>query len=446
MKKVGLGLGLLVLVAASLLYYLNNVEQKQMAALNALQQKVTMQLHQMQKNGFNITERHIDKTEEHFLVAIVEPEKASAYLTQIGLRLTPKEAQELKDMKFRVDLEYLSDLYSVDIYPTELPPYLQSTLIQQSDQKILTQLEALIKKKAFLMHLDVDHSATDFDGYIKDIDERLQGEKEIQLRLSGVRFSGKLKEEKIAALKQTIETILMHAGEEGVVTISNLKSDYLHMGPTPYDYTSSYSIGKVESSETYEGSMIAEKISIFSTSSVTDGLAKEQLKANIENVDLLYGEEKVGLNQLSLDMNISNLHVEALEKLQKIDTAQVKEVDALIEELISNNVHVEIPNFFVEKVTLHGQEMGGFTLHAELDVDKSFNIYSAQMKPKYALKKIDGTIHLSLSKELLDVIKEDPKAMITYMMYRPKRKLGQRIYDIKIGDGELKLNGKPVKF
>ena len=95
---------------------------------------------------------------------------------------------------------------------------------------------------------------------------------------------------------------------------------------------------------------------------------------------------------------------------------------------------------------LRGQEMSGFTLHADLDIDRSFNIYSAEMKPKYALKKIDGTIFLSMSKELLDVIKEDPKAMITYMMYRPKRKLGQRIYHINIGDGELKLNGKPVKF
>jgi hypothetical protein len=44
------------------------------------------------------------------------------------------------------------------------------------------------------------------------------------------------------------------------------------------------------------------------------------------------------------------------------------------------------------------------------------------------------------------MLKEDPEFMILYMMYRPKRELGQRIYDIKIGDGEIKINGKEVDF
>jgi len=446
MKKVGLGIAILVLIAASVIFYLNNIEQKQMIALNKLQQKVTLQLGQMQQSGFNVTDRQMQKEKEHFFIEIVEPIKASAYLTQMGLRVTPMEAEELKDMKLRVELQYLSDIYSLDIYPVELPPYLKSTITKENDQKILAQLEQMIKDKKLFMHLDIDHSATTFNGHIKDIDETLQGEKEVKLGLAGARFSGNIKEEKIVAFRQAVESVHLYMEEETDIAISDLKSDYLHVGPTIYDYTSEYSIGKIESSQTPEDKLIANALSIFSTSTVTDGLATEKLKADIEGVDVLYGDEKIAMTRLALDMNISNLDVDALEKLQKVDTAQVKEVDALIEKLIANNIHIDIPNFSVERVTLRGQEMSGFTLHADLDIDRSFNIYSAEMKPKYALKKIDGTIFLSMSKELLDVIKEDPKAMITYMMYRPKRKLGQRIYNIKIGDGELKLNGKPLKF
>jgi len=447
MRKLGLGIALLVVVIASLFFYLKDAEQKQMAALNKLQEKVTIQLNQMQKNGFEITQREMQQEEEHFFISIIEPDKASAYLTQFGISVTPQEAEELKGLKLSVDLQYLSDTYSLDIYPVEVPPYLKSVITGEEDQRILTQLEEMVKQKVFFMHLDVDHSVTTFNGHVKDIDETLQGEKgEVRLELEGLQFSGKIKEEKIVAFKQSLVKVLVNMGEEVTLSISNLENEYVHVGPTMYDYTSEYSIGKIESSETPEGKLIANNLSIYSSSTVTNGLATETLKANVENIDVLYGKEKMGMKTLTLDMNMSNLDVEALEKLQKVDKTQVKEMDALIEKFIDKNIHIEVPHFSVERITLRGKEMGGFTLHADLDVDRTFNIYSAEMKPKYALKKIDGDIFLSMSKELLDVIKEDPKAMITYMMYRPKRKLGQRIYDIKIGDGELKLNGKPVKF
>lgn len=90
--------------------------------------------------------------------------------------------------------------------------------------------------------------------------------------------------------------------------------------------------------------------------------------------------------------------------------------------------------------------MGGFTLNADLDIDHSLDIYRMNIQHKHALNKMDGDINLSISKEILTMLKEDPEFMIIYMMYRPKRKLGQRLYHIKIGDGEIKINGKAVDF
>jgi hypothetical protein len=59
---------------------------------------------------------------------------------------------------------------------------------------------------------------------------------------------------------------------------------------------------------------------------------------------------------------------------------------------------------------------------------------------------MEGVINLSLSKEILTLLKKDPKFMLTYMMYRPKRVLEQRIYEIQIKNGAVKLNGKPVEY
>ena len=446
MKKIGIGIVLFLLVIASVIFYMNDQEQKKRAVLNKLQEKVTLQLNQMQKNGFNITDRKIQQEQEHFFITIVEPDKASTYLTQFGLRVTQQEAEEFKGMKLSVDLQYFSNLYSMDIYPVTLPSYLKNTFTTQEDKNILAQLERMVKERVFFMHIDVDHSVTDFKGHVKDIDETVQAEQKARLQLEGFKFSGTIKEEKITTFKQSFDTLQMHTNQEVDISIFDLKNSYVHVGPTIYDYTSEYKIGEIESSETPEGKVIASDLTIYSVSKVTDGLATETLKANIGLVDLLYGEENIGMNTLMLDMNMSNLDVAALENLQNIDKTQSKEVDTAIETIIAKNIHLDISNFSVEKMKLHGKEMGGFTLHADLDVDRTFNIYSAQMKPKYALKKIDGDIFLSMSKELLNVIKEDPKMMLTYMMYRPKRELGQRLYHIKIGDGEIKINGKAVDF
>ena len=152
------------------------------------------------------------------------------------------------------------------------------------------------------------------------------------------------------------------------------------------------------------------------------------------------------MKTLDLDMNISNLHVDTLEKLQKTDPNKDKQIDTHIKTLASNNMHLDITNLSVAKVTLQGKEMDGFSLNGKLDIDDSLDIYHMGMKPKQALNNMEGDITLSLSKEILELLKKDPKFMLSYMMYRPKRVSEQRIYDIQINDGALKVNGKPVEF
>jgi hypothetical protein len=206
-----------------------------------------------------------------------------------------------------------------------------------------------------------------------------------------------------------------------------------------------YRIEKIEVAEEAEGTLFADTIVLHSTSKVKDGLATETLKTKIKNLEVLLEKEKFVMHSLDLDMIISNLDVDTLEKLQKTDQNKEKEFEAHLETLASNNMHVDISNLSVDKVTLQGKEMNGFTLNAKLDIDESLDIYNLGMKPKHALNKIDGDVNLSVSKEILTMLKEDPEFMIGYMMYRPKRELDQRIYHININNGSVKINGKLVE-
>jgi hypothetical protein len=59
---------------------------------------------------------------------------------------------------------------------------------------------------------------------------------------------------------------------------------------------------------------------------------------------------------------------------------------------------------------------------------------------------MDAKMELSLSKELLDLIKEEPEAMLLTMMYSPKSVSDQRIYTIDLKEGVMKINGKALKI
>ena len=444
LSRKKLGFGILVLIIVTVLYYFNHTEQ--VKNLNTLQEAVNAQLTQMQMNGFTVSDREIKKETEHFVVQINDPKKAAKFLKEKGIQVTAEEAKELKGVQIATDVSYLKDTITLELYPLTLPTYLTAAFTTENDKKVLAQIEAMIKKKTFLMHVDITHSTTTFTGHIKDINEILEGGKEVKLTLQGLHFSGEIKEEKIVKYMQRFNTLHLYMSNEINRTISGYQSHYALTGTTAYDYTTDYSIEQINIAEEAEGTLFADTIVLHSTSTVKNGLATETLKAKIKNLDLLFEKEEFGMQTLELDMNVSNLDIDTLEKLQKTDSKKEKKFDTHLETLVSNNMHLDITNLSVDKVTLHGKEMNGFTLDAKLDIDESLDIYRLGMKPKHALHKIDGDIHLSVSKEILTILKEDPEFMLGYMMYRPKRSLGQRIYEINIIDGSVKINGKLLEL
>lgn len=449
MQNKKLGFLILGVVVVSVIYYLitNNITATKALQQNTkLKQQVNVQLSQMQTSGFSISNREITNEEEHFIISLDDPKKATVFFAQKGIRVEVEEAEELKGLKVGVDVAYLSDTIALELYPVVLPTNLKTLLNQENNKNVSAQIDEMIKNKVFFTHIDVDHSATIFKGYVKDISETIKDEKEIHITLQGKQFSGEFKGERVTKFKQSLNELHLQMGDEIDRYISGLESNYELTGATTYDYTSDYSIEEIKIDEAPMAVLLANNISMHSTSDVKDGLASETFNIKIDDIDLLLEEEKIGMKTLLLDMNISNLDVETLEKLQKTDPNNIKEYDALVETIVSKNIHMEIPMLSVEQITLHGKEILGFTLHSKMDIDQSLDIYRLGINPKHALDKMDGEIHLSLSKELLELLKEDPKAMLTYMMYRPKRKLGQRIYDIHIRNGAVKINGKPVDF
>jgi hypothetical protein len=440
MKKLGLAIfGIIVL---ALLYYFtvgaDQVREK-------LQQELNAQLTQLETKGFSISEREIKKTSEHFVISLDDPNKTSVFFTKQGMEFSLEDAKELNGLKLGVDVEYLSHAIALDLYPLALPTQLKIVMIRENDQKILTQIEAMLKKKAFLMHVDADYGSRTFKGYMKDIDETLQQDaEEAKLRVQGLHFSGSVKGDTLSHFKQTLNVMRLYVSDELNMYLSGLQSSYTLTGDSVYDYSTEYSIAQIKIDAKDEFDLTAEGITMHSTSTVKDGLVSETLKSKTKNIEVIVEGDRLALETSLLDMKVDNLDLSAFEKLQNVDPENTEEFDAALQKLISNNVHLEIMELSADKVTLHGKKVDGFKLHSSLDIDKSLQVSLLEKDPMHALEKIDANLKISLSKALLDLISRDPKVMIALMIFTPKTINGKEVYSVELKDGSLKVNGKPV--
>ncbi len=425
-KKVFFGI-LGVIAIAAIYYFMPHVIQ-----VNKKLTEINRQLAEMEANGFTLLKRDIGKEKEHFSIRLDDPEKASAYFTRRGIKITPQKAQELKGLELAVDLAYINNAITLDLYPLSLPEKLHALLTQEKDKQLLKQIEEMLKNKTLFAHIDVDQSGSDFQGTIKDINVTLQGRKEVKLVLQGFRFSGNIIHEKIIKLTQTLQTL--HLFIEGMLerTLSGIEHDYTLTGPTVHDYQEEYHIRKVAINEAPEAELFADGIFMRNTSTLNNGLVSETLKTKIKKMDLLLEKKPLGLENFSLEMYISNIDIGMF--------------DALGQKILSHPLHIDIPMLSVEKIRQEGKEIDGFALESQIEIERPFDISRFATDPKQLLSVMDARIALSLSNDLLTLLKEDPETLLFYMRYRPKTISDQSIYNIHLKDGSMKINGKALKI
>jgi hypothetical protein len=435
-------LGILGLFFALGIYYFTSGKEHIAA-------EIKVQLHKeltaLKTQGFTIQEKDSKKKEEHFTLTFDDPKKISLFFTSQGVKITVSDAQMLKGLKLGVDVAYLSDAYSAvsfDIYPVTLPTVFTSK--NTKDKKVLDQVQKMLDKKTFLMHLALNKLGTGFKGYMKDINEVLRGEKDVTLGISGLTFSGDLKENKMQSVTQNLKQLSLSVPDEVDMTLINLIAQYNVTGSTPYDYSTDYSIGHIRFDAGSKFTFHTEDTSIQSVSTVKNGLASGTMSTKIKLIYLKSKDKTSALKELTLDISAKNLDIKAFEKLQQINVNNRIELNTALQELISKGVKLSIPTFSVPYIEVEGKKMQGFDMNAKIDIVKSLNISALQRNPMAAVSAIDAHIALNLSAELFNIISQQPKAMMALMLFQPKDKNGQKSYEVDLKAGKLLVNSMPV--
>lgn len=442
MKKLGLGVVVLIIISA--IYYFTTGAAQLTAQMKI---KLNSELLVLQKEGFSIQERKEEEKGDHFLLSFDEPEKIAQYFTHQGMPLSANDAAMLQGLKIGVDVTYLADTYSaisLDMYPVALPTAVASSLQEPENKILLADFQKMLDTKAFLIHVALNKAGTGFKGNMKDIDEVFVGETEVKFSMKGLTFSGDLENEILHGVTQNLEHLSINVQDELEMKLTQLTSHYAMTGDTVYDYTTDYTIKNMELSEKDQDTILIADTLMKSASTVKNGLASGSISVKSKNIDVTSEGKKFAFDTFTFDLKADNLDMSALEKLQAADITNETEVNALLQQLISKGITVEIPAFSIAKIVAEGEKMGGFNITSKVKIDKSLNLQSLETNPMSAINAIDINLNMTLSNELFALISQQPEAMMTMMLVQPKTVNDNKVYKIELKNGKLTVNDAPI--
>ncbi len=438
MQKIGFGIIGLVVVAG--LYYFTSGSTQ---ITQEIKKQVNHELTTLQQNGFTVEDREIKESEEHFVLSFSEPVKIASYLKTQGIQVKAQDFSSIKGMKFAIDAKYLDDAYSalsVDIYPKKLPEKMVAEL-KAEEKQLLVRIEKMLADKTLLIHIDFNKLLSGFKGYVKDIDETFKDEVTMNFTAKGMKFEGDLEKEKLKSLQQNIKNISLIADKEVNITLSNINVNYTLTGSSIYDTESSY---KVEQFKIYASDAFNVNISNIEGSSTTglhSKLLKSAVKNTIDKITFNEKQKKYELNKIDFNAEVNNLDIDAFEQLQTVDPEDHTAINTLIQQVLSRGVSFNISKFSSKEVKVDDRSTGNFNITASGELNKTFDLTGLKENPLALLGGLSTKTYIEASPELFSLLVQDPRAMMVLMLFPPKEKNGQKVYDIQYIKGKLTVNG-----
>lgn len=436
-----LGLSILGLVIIGVMYYFTSGSEQ---LIEKMKQQVAQELTSIEKEGFSVQNRKIKKSQEHFVVSFDDTAKIAQFFTSKGIQLNVNDAALFKGTKLGVDVHYLPDTYSsvsLDIYPLAFPDVVLSMTENEKEKKIFQQL---LDKKTFFTHIAINKLGNGFKGSMKDINEVLNGEQNITLKMKGLTFSGDIKKQQISTIKENVDALSLLVDNDIAFTFTGFKSNYSRTGNTTYDYSTNYSIDKMILKGKVSFQLTADTLTMQSISKVKDGLASSSIQSSTKHISTEEKGKKYAFDNFTFEMKADNLDISAIDKLQHVNVNNQQEINLLVQQLISKSVHFEIPTFSIENIYNADKKLGGFSLNANANIDKTLDISASQSNPMAALSAIDANLSITLSKDLFGLVRQQPQAIMAIMLFQPKDVNGQKVYELTLKDAKLSVNGMPV--
>jgi hypothetical protein len=330
----------------------------------------------------------------------------------------------------------------MELYPKAIPNSAVATL-KLEDPKLLSKIEKIINNKTLLIHIDFNKILTGFKGYLKDINETFEAEDKtsMQLLTKNITFEGSIKDEKLKSLTQNIENISLLVNKDLNLTLSSLEANYILDTNSNYNTHSSYKLKEIMVNAKDILSLNISNINGTSITSLKKKLLDSSIKGSIEDIYYKKHQKKYRFKKSTYNMELNKLDIEAFEQLQKVNTENHNIVNKLSQKILSKGLELNISKLSSSEVFLNNQNMGNFNIKAYASINKSFKIKNNQENIFKLLKALNIKTHIVASSGLFSTLVEDPSVLLVLMLFPPKEKNGQKIYDISYKNGKLTVNG-----
>ena len=446
MKKTIIALFIILLLGA--IYYVTLGSSK---LIEAMKKEVNHEVATLEDNGFDISNRIIEKKTEHFVITVEKPDAIQRYLAQHGIQTQLEYIQLLQDQKIGVDIEYLpsvSDAIAMDIYPLNLPRivYEQS---EPYDKTTIERFEQMINDKVFLIHIAINKLGNAFSGYVKDINQTfvIDGNQS-NLLVDDWTFKGTLDQYRINRVSQKLGLFSYTLHNIASIALNSINfsvDSTVDTNKTIHYFVESMSITPKSNDE--QSSLTLHGLNGTSMEQTSDHILNSRNKLDIDFIELSDKKKYQKIDHIAIDISLNNLDINVIKQLEELDALQsednqsIKRLTSILKELTDANTSIDIHTISVASVTENNETYNGFDLKAHAQINKQLNIEELKNNPMLTSSLFDFKANLILSNKMFEMVAKDPKLMMFMMLMQPKDYNGSKIYELDYTNGSLKING-----
>ena len=434
MKK--LGLGVILLIAAGFIYYFTQGSDK---LVKEMKTSLHHELAVLQKNGFSVEEQRIKPREEHFELLLSDPKNATVYLQEHGIQVEAENIAVLEGMRLGIDVYYLpnqKDVIGIDIYPKALQNGLKKTLASEN-QKLLSLLENMMKKKSLLIHLNMNKMLSAFDGYVKDINETLEQE---TFTAKGITFEGDLENQKLVRFAQQIQQLSLLEQNKMTLKLSGLSTVYV-LNDEAFHTTTTYTLHALDASASDGTKLVLSNLTGINTTTLHGIFLKSNTLLHVDDINATVKSKHYTLQQTELNATLDNLNIKAFEALQQTPVNNREARKKYVNEILSSGISLDIDRLSTKEIKVNGHSMGGYVSYASGSIDKGLDLKELEKNPFVLLEALDAVASVALSPALYGQVLNDPKILILLMLFPAQDKNGQKVFALSYHKGKFRING-----
>ena len=405
------------------------------------------------------------KTKKEYIFVVQDTKKFVNYLNQFADTQLPPYVDALVDgAQVGFDLEYsnipLEDKISIDIYPYALSSQMAQD-IQADDAKFYTYVSSLLENKALSYHLNYDVVNADFDGYIKDIDEKftLEDGSKLSLKLQDATFSGSGMIVAPDTLGSNIKELVLNIktlDESMNIEIKKFKSSSVFESSTTYATTGTFGTITWDMKNTKDAdiNLLINNLALDFSSNTQSAKADFFSKLSFDNMDIKTSTTEIYTKKFNYDIALRGVSKDSYEKLMDLlnraKLKQTSELEAQIEEtmfeLLARGMVLDIADLSLEKIaTAKTKDLGGMSLKSKITLKQDRDLASKlKSNPSSLMEIIDMDLLFKISKNMYSKLAL-ASPLIGMAQNFAKEENNLVVFDIKLKDSQFSVNERAVK-